>query len=68
MMSDLNDIKNVAVPEGYKKIKMYDEKTKKTISYFVPIEEDISLYSKIFDLKNNEFPFFNTLSQKSLTC
>lgn len=65
-MSNIADSKNIGIPEGYTKIKMYDEKTKKTIIYLVPLEEDISIYNKIFDLKNNEFNFINTLSPKIL--
>ncbi len=66
-MSNINDYKNIGIPEGYTKIKMYDEKTKKTKTYLVPLEEEISINNKIFDFTNNEFPFFNTLNPKIVT-
>ena len=66
-MSNINDYKNIGIPEGYTKIKMYDEKTKKTKTYLVPLKEEISINNKIFDFTNNEFPFFNTLNPKIVT-
>ena len=36
-MSNINDYKNIGIPEGYTKIKMYDEKTKKDFFDFINI-------------------------------
>ena len=54
---------NEAAPNGYTKIKLYDEKTKKTETFFVPVGKKISVNGKTYDPsvgKNNEFVFTGT--------
>ena len=59
-MTAVNGPKNDGVPSGYTKIKMYDEGTKKTETFFVPVGKKISVNGKEYDPskgKNNEIVF-----------
>lgn len=60
MVEPVNNAKNGNVPEGYTKIKMYDEKAKKTKTFLVPVGKQIEVNGKAYDPskgKNNEIVF-----------
>lgn len=57
MVEPVNNLGNNKVPQGYTKIKMYDEKAKKTKTFLVPVGKQIEVNGKVYDPskgKNNE--------------
>ncbi len=60
MVEPVNNARNSNVPEGYTKIKMYDEKAKKTKTFLVPVGKQLEINGKTYDPskgKNNEIVF-----------
>lgn len=60
MVQPVNGKNGDTTPAGYTKIKMYDEQSKKTETYFVPIGKKVTVNGKTFDPskgKNNEIVF-----------
>ena len=68
MVTPVNGTGNGDAPKGYTKIKMYDENTKKTETYFVPIGRKISINGETFDPSkgsNNELVIKGKKGQKN---
>lgn len=63
MVSPVNGANNGKAPDGYNKVTMYDEKYKKTKTYFVPVGQNLTVNGKSYDLdavKGNEVVFKGT--------
>ena len=63
MVQPVNGANNGKAPEGYNKVTLYDEKTKKTETYLVPVGKKINVNGKTYDpgqFKNNEITFKGT--------
>lgn len=63
MVQPVNGANNGKAPEGYNKVTMYDEKSKKTKTYFVPVGQNLTVNGNTYDLdktKNHEQVFKGT--------
>lgn len=68
MVNPVNGANNGKAPDGYNKVTMYDEKSKKTKTYFVPVGQNLNVNGKSYDLdaaKGNEVVFKGTNKKDS---
>lgn len=50
MVNPVNGANNGKAPDGYNKVTMYDEKSKKTKTYFVPVGQQLIVNNNTYDL------------------
>lgn len=63
MVKPVNGAGSNNPPEGYNKVTMYDEKSKKTKTFFVPVGQNLVVNGNTYDLdkaKGNEIVFKGT--------
>ena len=68
MVDSVNGVNNGKNPEGYNKVTLYNEKTKKTKSYFIPIGKNLVINNNSYDIgntKNGEFVIKGTNKKDS---
>lgn len=68
MVKPVNGAGSNNPPEGYNKVTMYDEKSKKTKTFFVPVGQNLVVNGNTYDLdkaKGNEIVFKGTNKKDS---
>ena len=68
MVNSVNGANGGEAPKGYTKVKLYDEQTKETKTFFIPIGKKISFNGNTYDPskgKNNEFVITGTKGEPS---
>ncbi|CDE60832.1 unknown [Fusobacterium sp. CAG:439] len=54
MVKPVSGANNGKAPDGYNKVTMYDEKSKKTKTYFVPVGQNLTVNGKTYNLDKSK--------------